>query len=72
MVGRRGSPWSHIMTARVERAKEEITRLQCKDEKVYPFERYVTKLKENCFILSKDKDENLAERQRVYILTIGI
>jgi hypothetical protein len=60
------------LSKRVERAKEEISRLHYKDEKVYPFERYVTKLEENFFILSKDKDENLTERQRVHILTTGI
>lgn len=33
------------LSKRVERAKEEIARLHNKDEEVYPFERYVTKLK---------------------------
>ena len=60
------------LNKRVERAKEEISRLHYKDEKVYPFERYVTKLKENFFVLAKDKDENLTERQRVDILMKGI
>ena len=60
------------LNKRVERAKEEITRLHYKDEKVYPFERYVTKLKENFYILAKDKDENLTDKQRVDILMKGI
>ena len=34
------------LSKRVERAKEEITRLHYKDEKVFPFEKYITKLKE--------------------------
>ena len=38
-----------------KRAKEEVTRLRNKDEKLFPFERYVTKLKENFYILVKDK-----------------
>ena len=43
----------------VERAKDEIARLHYKDKKVFPFERYVTKLKESFFVLAKDKDETL-------------
>ncbi len=60
------------LNKRVERAKEEIARLHYKDEKVFPFERYVTKLKENFFILSKDKDEHLTNKQRVDILMKSI
>ena len=32
------------LNKRVERAKEEISRLHYKDEKVFPFEKFVTKL----------------------------
>jgi hypothetical protein len=57
---------------RVERAKEEIARLHYKDEKVFPFKQYVTKLKESFFVLAKDKDENLTDKQRVDVLMKGI
>ena len=60
------------MNKRVERAKEEISRLHYKDEKVFPFERYVTKLKENFYILSKDKSEALTGKQQVDCLMRGI
>ena len=60
------------LNKRIERAKEEISRLHYKDEKVYPFERYVTKLKENFFILAKDKDEALTSKQQVEVLMRGI
>jgi hypothetical protein len=49
------------LNKRLERAKEEMNRLHYKDEKSYPFERYITKLKENFFILAKDADEALTE-----------
>ena len=42
----------------VERAKEERAWLHYKDEKVSPFEKYVTKLKENLYVLEKDKSES--------------
>jgi len=60
------------LNKRVERAKEEISRLHYKDEKVFPFERYVTKLKENFYILSKDKSEALTGKQQVDCLMRGI
>jgi hypothetical protein len=60
------------LNKRVERAKEEISRLHYKDEKVFPFERYVTKLKESFFVLAKDRDENLTDKQRVDVLMKGI
>ncbi|KAI2489217.1 hypothetical protein MHU86_25377 [Fragilaria crotonensis] len=60
------------LNKRIERAKEEISRLHYRDEKVFPFERYVTKLKENFYILSKDKDENLTNKQRVDVMMKGI
>jgi hypothetical protein len=47
------------LNKRLERSKEEISRLHYKDKKSFPFERYVTKLKENFFILSKDKDRGI-------------
>ncbi len=36
------------LNKRVKKAKEEISRLHYKDENVFPFEKFVTKLKENC------------------------
>jgi hypothetical protein len=41
-----------------------MNRLHYKDEKSYPFERYITKLKENFFILAKDADEALTGKQK--------
>lgn len=60
------------LNKRVERAKEEIARLHYKDEKVFPFEKYVTKLKENFYVLEKDKSESLTGKQRVDVLLRGI
>lgn len=60
------------LNKRVERAKEEISRLHYKDEKVFPFERFITKLKENFFVLAKDRDEGLTEKQKVDTLMKGI
>jgi hypothetical protein len=60
------------LNKRLERSKEEISRLHYKDEKSFPFNRYVTKLKENFFILSKDKDEELTGKQKVDIMMKGI
>ncbi len=60
------------LNKRVERAKEEIAKLHYKDKKVFPFECYVTKLKESFFVLVKDKDENLMDKQRVDVLMRGI
>ena len=60
------------LSKRVERAKEEITRLHYKDEKVFPFEKYITKLKENFYVLEKDKHEDLTGKQRVDTLLRGI
>ena len=60
------------LNKRLERAKEELNRLHYKDEKSFPFERYVTKLKENFFILCKDKDEALTGKQQVDVMMKGI
>jgi hypothetical protein len=60
------------LNKRVERAKEEIARLHYKNKKVFPFEQSVTKLKESFFVLAKDKDENLTNKQRVNVLMKGI
>ncbi|KAI2495964.1 hypothetical protein MHU86_18531 [Fragilaria crotonensis] len=54
------------------RAKEELARLHYKDEKIFPFEKYVTKLKETFFVLEKDKHEELTGKQQVDILLRGI
>ena len=60
------------LNKRLERAKEEMTRLHYKDEKSYPFERYITKLKENFFILAKDSDEALTGKQKVEKMMNGL
>ena len=60
------------LNKRVERAKEELSRLHYKDEKVFPFEKYVTKLKENFYVLEKDKHEDLTGKQQVDVLLRGI
>jgi hypothetical protein len=60
------------LSKRIERFKEEISRLHYKEEKAFPFERYVTRLKDNFFILAKDKDENVTHKQRVDVLMKGI
>jgi hypothetical protein len=57
---------------RVKKAKEEISRLHYRDEKVFPFEKFVTKLKENFHVLSKDKNEELTDKQMVDKLLLGI
>ena len=44
----------------VKQAKEEIARHHYKDKGVvFPFEKYGTKLKENFYVLEKDKSESL-------------
>jgi hypothetical protein len=60
------------LNKRLERAKEEMNRLHYKDEKSYPFERYITKLKENFFILAKDADEALTGKQKVEKMMNGL
>ena len=57
--------WLSQLSKHVERAKEEINRLHYKDEKVFPFKKNVTKLKENFYVLEKDKQEDLTGKQRV-------
>ncbi|KAI2498915.1 hypothetical protein MHU86_15543 [Fragilaria crotonensis] len=59
------------LNKRVERAKEEIARLHYKDEKVFPFEKYVTKHKENFYVLEKDKSKSLTENKRRYVSAMG-
>jgi hypothetical protein len=53
------------LNKRLERAKEEISRLHYNNESVFPFEHFVTKLKENFFVLGKDEDERLTGKQKV-------
>ena len=60
------------LSKRVERAKEEINRLHYKNEKVFPFEKCVTKLKENFYVLEKDKHEDLTDKQQVDTMLPGI
>ena len=60
------------LNKRVEKAKEEVSCLHYKDKKVFPFEKFVTKLKENFHVLSKDKDKELTNKQMVDKLLLGI
>ena len=61
------------LSKRVKRAKAELERLHYKDEKVFPFEKLITKLKENFNVLEKDKHEDLSgSRQRVDLMTKAI
>jgi hypothetical protein len=60
------------LSKRVERAKAELERLHYKDEKVFPCEKFITKLKENFNVLEKDKHEDLSGRQRVNLMTKAI
>ena len=60
------------LNKRLERAKEEISRLHYRNESVFPFERYITKLKENFFVLGKDDDERLTGKQKVDQMLKGI
>ena len=60
------------LSKRVERAKAELERLNFKDEKVFPFEKFITKLKENFNVLEKDKHEDLSGWQRVDFMTKAI
>ena len=48
----------------------EIMRLHYKEEKVFPFEKYVTKLKENFRVLEKDKSERRTEKQQVHTIML--
>ena len=56
----------------VEKAKEEISGLHYKDKKVFLFEKFVTKLKENFHVLLKDNNEELTDKQMVDKLLLGI
>ena len=56
----------------VEKAKEEISGLHYKDKKVFPFKKFVTKLKENFHVLLKDKNKELTDKQMVDKLLQGI
>ena len=60
------------LNKRVEKAKEEISRLHYKGKKVFPFEKFVTKLKENFHVLLNDKNKELTNKQMVDKLPQGI
>ena len=49
---------------RVGRDKMEILRLQYKDETVFPYKKYVTKLKKNFRVLEKDDNKRMTGSQR--------
>ena len=51
---------------------QHFERLHYKDEKVFPFEKFITKLKENFNVLEKDKHEDLSGRQRLNLMTKAI
>ena len=57
---------------RVHRAKHEIEDLHYKDERVLPFDRYATKMKEAFYVLNKDKDEKMSEKRQVQAILNGI
>ena len=60
------------LNMRVKRAKMEILRLHYKDEKVIPYEKYVTKLKENFRVLEKDPNERVTGSQQVHTMLHGM
>jgi hypothetical protein len=60
------------LNKRVEKAKEEISRLHYKGKKVFPFEKFVTKLKENFHVLSKEKNKELTDKHMMDKLLQGI
>ncbi len=60
------------LNKRVEKAKEEISCLHYKDEKVFPFEKFVTKLKENFHVWSKDKSKALTEKKIIDKMLLGV
>ena len=49
-----------------------ISCLHYNDKKVFPFEKFVTKLKENFHVLSKDKIKALSEKQMVDKMLLGV
>ena len=50
----------------------EILRLHYKDEKVFPYKKYVTKLKENFRVLEKDPNERVTGSQQVHTMLHGM
>ena len=50
----------------------ELMRLHYKDEKVFPFEKYVTELKEQYRVLEKDKHERYSESRQVETMLRGM
>ena len=60
------------LNKRVQRAKMELLRLHYKDEKVFPFEKYVTKLKEQFRVLEKDRHESYSGSRQVETLLRGM
>jgi hypothetical protein len=54
------------LNKRVDRAKEELARLHYKDEKIFPFKKYVTKLKENFFVLEKAASQHPLSRDQIH------
>ena len=60
------------LNKRVQRAKMELVKLHYKDEKVFPFEKYVTKLKEQFRVLEKDRNEKYSESRQVETLLRGM
>ena len=45
------------------RAKHELTKLHYKEKRVFPYEKYVTKLKEQFQVLEKGRFQNKAARR---------
>jgi hypothetical protein len=64
--------YSELKNKSVERAKMEILRLHYKDEKAFPHEKYVTKLKENFYLLEKDASKQMPGSQQVQTMLHGM
>jgi hypothetical protein len=60
------------LNKRIQRSKMELMKLHYKDEKVFQFEKYVTKLKEQFRVLEKDKHERYSESRQVETLLRGM
>ena len=57
----------------VHRAKTELVRLNYKDKKIFPFEKYVTKLKEQEYrVLEKDKHKAYSKSCQVETMLSGM
>jgi hypothetical protein len=60
------------LNKRVQEPKMELLRFHYKDKKVFPFKKYVTRLKEQFRVLKKDKHASYSELQQVEALLCGM